>query len=193
MLDITNHRFHNLVAIKIVGKKPTRWLFLCDCGNITESIITNVTQGRTKSCGCLRKANSKKHGMWGTSTYRIWNAMIQRCENPKNPYYAYYGGRGIKVHNAWKNFACFLKDVGERPSGLTLDRIDNNGNYTPSNVRWVSRRTQSRNTRATRYYTHEGECLCLDDWAERLEVSRELLRGRLRRGAAISDIVKEFS
>jgi hypothetical protein len=129
--------------------------------------------------GALRRT----HGRWNTPAYHNWFAMKARCTDPMNPAYQYYGGRGITVWPAWANsFETFLRDVGERPSGLhTLDRIDNSRGYEPGNVRWATRTTQMRNMRKNRWVTFRGETLCLSEWCTRLGIKRDTVNGRLDR------------
>lgn len=156
-LDLTKQRFGRLVAQKVVGMRGScfLWECLCDCGGITIVKVSALRSGHTTSCGCFGRERRREavvtHGMSRKSIHNVWHAMRQRCNNPKCKVYKNYGGRGIKVCEQWDGpdgFAQFLKDVGERPDEkLTLDRIDNDGNYEPSNVRWATRKQQSANSR----------------------------------------------
>lgn len=117
-------------------------------------------------------------------TYNVWSSMIQRCHNPKNTAYPYYGGRGITVCDRWrKSFVAFLADVGERPSrGYTLDRHpDKNGHYEPGNVRWATRKVQQRNMRSNRLITFRGEVRSVAEWSEHFGLNKSTLFGRLFR------------
>lgn len=124
---------------------------VCDCGNETVARWDGVSCGKTKSCGCLQpivvSEASKTHGMSDTPTHDSWTAMKQRCNNPNSRHYENYGGRGITYDPRWESFENFLEDMGERPEGMTLDRIDFNGNYTKENCRWESGSVQVHNQR----------------------------------------------
>lgn len=140
--------------------RADKWkaIWLCECGLEFEAFIENVLSRHTKSCGCVallfrRQQSRPMHGhavnKTRSPTYKSWQAMIARCTNPKHPaYQRYYAGRGVTVCDQWlKSFPQFLADVGERPEGTTLDRIDPYGNYEPSNVRWADSVTQNNNRR----------------------------------------------
>lgn len=146
---------------KISGSRKS--LYRCECGTEKEINTSNVNSGKVKSCGCYlreravanmeRNADAftgsrKTHGMFGSPTYVSWASMIQRCENGRRENFEYYGGRGIKVCAQWRDsFENFLSDMGERPANTSLDRIDNNGDYEPTNCRWSTHSEQCGNRR----------------------------------------------
>lgn len=144
----------------------------CVCGDIKEYYFKNLKYGISKSCGCHAWDNVHiKHGHTrhntATSTYRIWHGMINRCTNPHYKKYKNYGGRGISVCERWYDFANFLTDMGERPGNLELDRINPNGNYEPSNCRWITHKEQCRNKCNTVYITYDGQQYTLPALAEK--------------------------
>lgn len=164
------------LAPPVKGTKQ-RGIFKCnnlECGNIFETQLGNVKQGITQSCGCYRSNLSKvlhlRHGhnrnactTGYTPTHKVWNSMLQRCYNNKHRKYCDYGGRGIKVCKSWHNFANFLFDMGERPEGLSIERINNNEGYSKQNCRWASRRDQSNNRRNTIKVFYNGRTIPLSD------------------------------
>jgi hypothetical protein len=139
--------------------------------------------GNTRSCGCLYVEQARTmnliHGRSHTpGVYSCWSNMMKRCRGVSDPY---YGGRGIKVCDRWHSFENFLADMGERPVGQTIERIDNDGDYEPSNCRWATRKEQSRNQRKNILVTLNGETLCLSEWAERLNINVGTVRSRIKR------------
>lgn len=125
-------------------------------------------------------AHTLNHG--STPTYNSWANMIQRCTNPHHPNYAYYGGRGITVCERWLLFGGFLADMGIKPSGMSIERKDNNGNYEPANCCWATGKEQSRNRRNNKPITHEGVTKTFAQWAEDAGIGFYTLRDRMRRG-----------
>ena len=165
-IDITGHRFGRLVAICRAGNKGsfTRWECLCDCGTTIVTFTNGLRSGHAKSCGCLKSeltvTRNRIHGYAGrgrTTTYHSWQAMIQRCTNPKNAAFRYYGARGVLVCDRWLKFANFLSDMGCRPEGTTIDRKNNNKGYYPGNCRWATRQQQDANKRPPRKRKSENE------------------------------------
>jgi hypothetical protein len=130
----------------------------------------------------MRGAHLFKHGMFGTSTHTVWRKMLERCAKPYCADFPRYGGRGIAVCERWHDFKNFFADMGERPDGLTLDRIDVNGNYEPSNCRWVDRTTQNRNRRDNVLLTHNGITAPIAEWAERIGMKKGSLWHRINAG-----------
>jgi len=120
--------------------------------------------------------------------YGVWLAMKQRCRNPNHPEYPRYGGRGITVCDRWADsFESFLADMGDRPEGFTLDRVDNEGNYEPENCEWALQNVQNRNYSRNNWLTYNGETLCITDWAKRIGVNHQTLRNRLKRGWTLDE------
>jgi hypothetical protein len=159
---------------KVVSREPneaghSRWLCVCECGNTGVVYGSSLQAGKSKCCGCKRSSNrgpyrARRDGATRglthgharekakTPTYYSWRAMFARCTNPNHKKYDNYGGRGIKICDRWKEFTNFLNDLGERPPGTTLDRIDSNGNYEPGNCRWATQEQQVANRRKRRYW-----------------------------------------
>ena len=186
--DLTGRTFGRLtvdrqLAARVNGK--TVWQCRCECGRSANTSTWSLTSGAARSCGCLRlEANRErarvmnlKHGGKRShpSEYRIWCGMRHRCNNPSSEFYAHYGGRGITVCDRWNEFPAFLADMGERPAGTSIDRIDNDRGYEPGNCRWADRSEQARNKRDTLN-----------------ETARHLVRYMRRRGATNADLAHAF-
>lgn len=141
-------KFGELTIIKEItrGKRNgRRFVCKCSCGNKKIIYIQSLTSGHTKSCGCLVIKKQTKHGMFGTKTYVSYYAMRQRCENKNHERYSNYGGRGISVCKRWSIFKNFYNDMGERPEGLELERINTNKGYNPRNCKWASKKKNMQN------------------------------------------------
>lgn len=152
---LLNRKFDRLLVVAFEGTSKhnhTIWKCLCDCGNVSIVDAGNLLQGKTTSCGCFQiervKEANTTHGLSKTKVYRAWRDMLTRCYNPNREKYKDYGGRGIIVCEKWKKFEFFYEDIGLPPNNImSLGRIDNNGNYEPSNCEWQSAKEQRENTR----------------------------------------------
>ncbi len=128
-----------------------------------------------------RSSAREEHGLSRTGEYRSWGMMWNRCTNPNNHRWQYYGGKGVRVCDRWRTFTTFLSDMGPRPEGTTLDRIDVSGDYEPGNCRWADANEQAQNSTHTRWIEFRGRRMCLTDWAKELGITRSALRNRLGR------------
>lgn len=193
--DLTDQQFGRLNAIRrkaVIGKdgrSRTAWECVCDCGNLTTVLQDNLVSGKIQSCGCLLNEISHNknttHHESSTKLYGVWLSMRRRCDTASVPAYQHYGGRGIRVCDAWDNsyesFRDWALSTGYSDT-LTLDRIDVNGNYEPSNCRWVDRKCQANNRRTCRYITWRGETHTLMEWCEQLGLSYKKMHQRLTAG-----------
>jgi hypothetical protein len=155
-LNLTGERFGRLVAVRRTVRVVSVWMCQCDCGRVRKVTLGKLRSGVTRSCGCLKTDETRrrnfKHGMSGTRIYDIWGGMMKRCYSKNGSRYKDWGGRGIRVCERWHHFPNFLEDMKEGyASHLTLDRIDNDGNYEPSNCRWATVSMQNSNTRRTKH------------------------------------------
>lgn len=193
--DIVGKKFGRLTVVKYshkIKKNDNKhydryYLCLCECGK--QVIVTrhHLLNNHTKSCGCFRKEkfNTYKHGLCYHRLYRIWDKIKHRCYNANCKRYSSYGGRGITVCDEWKNdFLTFYNwsIANGYQDNLTIDRINNDGNYEPSNCRWTTVKVQSTNTRTNHKLTYKNKTLCVSEWAEIIGIDKDTLYMRLKRG-----------
>lgn len=189
--DLMGRKFGKLKVLKDSGLRTSqgfvRWWCRCICGNLTLVRSGSLLEGSSKSCGCLT-GKQIKHGQTKngkrTSEYVAWCNILKRCYNENDESYLWYGGKGIFVCERWKNdFATFFKDMGVKPAPkYTIERVDNDGPYSPENCRWATWKEQNRNRKDNRLITYSGKILCLTEWAEKLGVTRDFLYAKIRYG-----------
>lgn len=198
-IDLTGKKIGRWLVLKRVSNHNGRVAFLCrcECGTEREVLSQFLLNGQSKSCGCLNrekasermKKMSKTHGLSKTRLYSIWKNIHSRCLNKNNPGYQNYGGRGITLCDEWhdyKNFYQWSMSNGYKDD-LTIDRIDVNGSYEPSNCRWTSKKMQGNNKRNNYYIEYNGETKTLMEWAECLHMNYDKLKYRIYHNWSIED------
>ncbi len=196
-LKTVGERFGIVTVTKLLGRDQNGVLsyeYRCDCGNIGKSSRSNLIgrNSSVRSCGCLkRKATSKRnrtHGLSKTPEYEIWSGIKKRCFNSRYKDFKYYGGRGIGMSPRWNHFINFLKDMGKRPSKKHgVDRINNNGDYSPENCRWAIHETQMNNTRRNVYVSYMGKKMTMAQYAKAKGINYERARLKFHKNGKITD------
>lgn len=203
--DLTGQKFGRFLVIKRdlipqEGRKRTKWICQCECGNIRSVVSTDLLNGHSNSCGCYQKDQASKslttirsrnkyfHNT-KTKSYRIWRAMLRRCENPNAAFYEYYGGRGIKVCERWHDYYNFLSDMGEPSDKDTIDRINVNKNYSPDNCRWATMKEQSANRRGVYRIKYNNETYCLKTFCEKFGLNYYSALSLYKNGMSIEHIL----
>lgn len=198
IVDKTGEKFGRLIVLRMSDRKSGRktyWLCQCECGNIKE--IRSDCLGIVKSCGCLKREQDRinlesnhKHKLSGTRLYNEWQGIKGRCTDKNNKRYNDYGGRGITICSEWlvpdKFFEWAIKNGYN--DNLTIDRIDNNGNYEPSNCRWVDNKTQSNNKRTNILINYNGRIQTLKQWCEEFDIDYRRSWNRHRRGLSLDKV-----
>lgn len=192
LIDITGMQFGRLAVVSLSemrkkskgGHRPY-WLCKCACGNFVSICGSSLKSGGSSSCGCLQKEyvsiRSATHRMTATRPYRIWAGMLTRCTNKNSKDHNLYGDRGISVCDRWRSFDNFISDMGMPCDNESIERIDTNGNYEPSNCKWATSAEQSRNKRNNHVVEFNGESMIVADWAKIIGINESSLRGRLKK------------
>lgn len=195
ILDLTGQTFCRLTVLQRSSERlwgRITWDCVCSCGVQMRAITSSLRMGNTRSCGCLQKDAIREHGrppithgMSNTPTYRTWTCMMDRCYLETHKSYPRYGGAGIKVAIEWHTFEGFYKDMGVRPPGKTLDRIDNDKGYEPGNCRWATRKEQANNCRSNKMITFCGKTRTVSEWADKVGLHQDTLGQRLKKGWSV--------
>ena len=204
--DLSGRTYGRLTVLSFHGQtqhKNALWLCRCECGNtaivLGHELVANGTRTGTRSCGCLKMERdqssfadlNKTHDMSGCAEYKIWCGMKTRCFNRASNSYHLYGGRGITICDRWlHSFEAFYADMGPRPSSAyAIERIDNDGPYSPDNCKWLLKAQQAANRRMNVILTHDGLSLTVAEWSRRLGVSYRQLIHRYYRGWPVDQIL----
>jgi len=191
--DLSGQKFNKLTVISFShSNNESFWLCKCDCGNSKIIKSSHLKSGHTKSCGCIRReSNVSKHYLYNT-----WSNMINRCYNKKSTSYKNYGGRGVFVCSEWReSFSTFLRDMGDRPEGLTLERKDNFNGYKPDNCKWATTKEQANNRRKPKTgkkYEAFGVFRTISEWSMETGLSYACINTRLKRGWSVEDSVTKL-
>ena len=188
MEDITGKKFGFLTVKEFVGYKKRRPFYkvVCDCGTEKEVCYWELVRGHSRSCGCLHRKMvgdmARKHGESKTRLFKIWCGIKKRCLDQKSTRYSYYGGRGIKICDEWKNDFIPFRDWAQAngyTDELTIDRIDVNGDYCPENCQWATKEQQANNTRSNHYLEYKGVKHSMSEWCKILGLNYNTIRGRI--------------
>lgn len=194
-VDLTGMRYGKLTVIKSLGIdkwRAMRWLCKCDCGTELVSTSSRLNYKHKMCLNCQKenlKVIPKTHGQSYSKTYTSWDKMLTRCYKSSDPYYEIYGGRGIKVCDKWKDFKNFYRDMGDRPEGYSLDRIDCNGDYYKENCRWADKDTQNGNKRNNLLLTYNGKTQAAFLWAKEIGLTMDSIYYRIRQGWSVEKII----
>lgn len=196
--DLTGLKFNFLEVIKRAESNPygaTMWECKCVCGGICVARANRLKDGKTKHCGCMTKLRNITHGMTKTKEWTAYHAIHARCYNPSNPQYKDYGARGIGLCQRWSGIngcANFIKDMGLAPSKHhTLERVDVNGIYEPTNCKWATWAEQSKNKRNSVYLEYGSEKFILNEWAKKLAIPKHRIRKYISQGFGISGMIQK--
>jgi hypothetical protein len=189
-IDLTGNKYGRLTVIEELIERTKGgkilWNCQCECGSFINVTSCDLKRSHTVSCGCHKSQSiterSVKHNLSNTDTFNIWCTLLQRCNNPNNRLYKYYGGRGITVCEKWTTFEGFYEDMGKRPKGLSIDRIDNNKGYFKENCRWATIEQQSNNRRTNISFEYNGENRNIREWENTMGFRKGLITNRLKRG-----------
>lgn len=190
-IDLTGQKFGRLKVLSYShthkspnGTSKAMWECKCECG--TTSVVWSyaLRKGMTRSCGCLlaESTHNVTHGMSDTGTYQSWRGMVSRCTNLSDTHYPHYGGRGIKISDEMRTFDGFLKVMGKRPEGCSIERIDVDGDYVKENCYWLPNSQQQRNTRRSWRIKYLGSVMCLKEYCDTVGLNYMRVKGRLRIG-----------
>lgn len=189
-----HQQFGLLITVCRAGKNKhgqALWWCKCVCGNTKQASAPHLKLGKVKSCGCatdrLRSESLIKHGFSHTPEYHVWYNMMQRCLNPEHKSYKDYGARGISVSVSWREFEAFYADMGERPRGKTLDRVDNDKDYSSENCRWATALEQGQNKRNNRLVTRDDRTQTVAAWCRELGLNPQTVKSRIHRREPAED------
>ena len=198
LINLVGFRFGRLAVISRAPNesgKNAMWNCICDCGGSKIVLSYSLLKSRTQSCGCIKKEQNiamfTRHGYSKTPEWQAWQGMKNRCNSPSYKGFHNYGGRGIKVCERWLEcFDNFIADIGPRPSANhSIERIDVNGDYCPSNCIWATTDVQARNRRANVFITNDGKTLCISDWAKLLGMHMSTLKKRIEKHGAVPEVL----
>ena len=193
--NLVGLKFNRLTVVSravVQNPKNSYWNCKCDCGKFKTVRRQHLISGNVRSCGCYAKEVSSKvhtiHGLNGTRAYVVWHGMISRCYKKSADSYYLYGGRGISVCKRWRESVVnFFKDMGEPKTGMSIERIDNNGDYSPENCKWATLREQMNNKRNNVVLKHKGVSLSMAEWSRKTGIPYSAISGRIRLGWKVKD------